>query len=60
MSSLDKFIIELSCEDIFVAAARKEFEYMMKTTYLNLVYSTLYMSLYTPSTHYYDFLTAFF
>ena len=31
-------------EDIFVAAARKEFEYMVKTIYLKIVYSTLHMS----------------
>ena len=38
-------------EDIFVAVARKEFEYMIRTTFLNLVNSTLHMNLYTPSTH---------
>ena len=34
-----------SREDIFVAAARNEFEYMIKTIYLEIVYSTLHISL---------------
>ena len=33
-------------EDIFVAAARKEFQYILKSC----IYITLHMSLYTPST----------
>ena len=40
-----------SREDIFVTAERKEFEYMIKATYSNLISSTLHMSLYTPSAH---------
>ena len=31
-------------EDIFAAATRKELVYMIKTTYLNIVHSTLHMS----------------
>ena len=38
-------------EDIFVAMARKEFEYMIKTIYLKIVYGALHTSPYTPSTH---------
>ena len=37
------------CEDIFVAAARKQLEYIIKTTYSNLVYSP-YEPLYSFNT----------
>ena len=46
------FTFNIECrEDVFVAAARKKFEYMIRTTYLHLIDRKLYMSLYTPSTH---------
>ena len=35
-------VIQKLQEDIFVAAARKELEYMIKTIYLKIVYSALH------------------